>query len=238
MDDEDLPDFDFDDDDYFSADEPETEDNETDEQPANNHTANNRAFLIGVAVLAGVFVVALVCVMVILLTRQSGPSELDLTNTAIAQAYFDTATADAATQTAIAMFTDSPKPTETFTTSPEPTASPTEEPSPTPEPPTQTPTETPAAEDEEEVEGPTPTQEAADAALADAGAEQAPEAVVEAGESEEFGIGGPDADLGPLPDTGITDDLGLGTAGLMLAGVGAVGLLSTIYIARRLRKRR
>ena len=214
---DDYPEFDdlnFDEEDFFG---PESEEEEEALQfEETGERRSNRSFLIGVAVLAGIFIVALIVVGLIILTRPTGPSPNDLTNTAIAVAQAETAAAEALTATAES-WTDTPTPTFTPSLTPSPT--PTETPSPPPSP-TETPTEVAmvATTEPPPTATPTPTEAPVEGAA------------LSGGEPLETGTGG------PLPSTGIGDRLGLG-AGLLLAGLGAVGLLSVVFLARRMRTR-
>ncbi len=186
----------------------------------------NRTFLIGVTVLAGVFVVALIVVVALIAGGSVGPTPEQLTGTALTQNAAETAVAIAGLTQTATLFTATPTETITPTVTPSPTVEPTRPPdTPTLVPsPTETPTEPPTLLPTA-TETPTPT----------------PEEVVlggpEGGEGEALGIGGPLPEPEPLPETGIADRLGL-NAGLALAGLGAIGLLSVVFLARRLRTRR
>ena len=187
----------------------------------------NRAFLIGVAVLAALFVISLIAVILIILSRPTGPGPIDLTNPVIMMDLFTTQTleaeqtaaaqAQAAEQTAVAQTQIAAEATRQAIAAATATwlAQITDTPTATDTP---TPTEAVAL-----LESPTPTVEALVTLVTATPGFATPTP----GEA-------PLATPAAMPVTGIADDLGMGGS-LFVAGIAAVGLLAVMFVARRLR---
>ena len=223
---EDEEPFEFDEEPLFEEEEEEIEFEEEEEA----RPAPNRAFLIGLAVLAGVFVLSLCAVLLIILTRDTGPGEIELTNTAImldlsftqtaAAQETDIALTQIAEQTLSALATMDTEATQTAIAALTATALAMATDTPTP-------TETPEPTEFAQVATPTPEEILT---------EEPPVTVVTATPPGAFTPAPttPEVPVPTMPDTGIADELGLGGS-LALAGVMAFGLLAVMFVARHLR---
>ncbi len=213
LDDDDDYGFDDDDEDFALDDDEETDD---------GGGSPNRTFLIGAALLAGLFVISICVVIGILLTRPKGPSAAEaaiMTQNAIIQlqnldaTFTAAATITSGYETQIAP-THTPTPTSTATPTSTPTLKPTEAmPIPTRElSGSPTPTDTP--------------EQTKDIVMETATPETTPTPEMPAPTQEVPGNG-------EMPDGGIADDLGLGN--MLTLGLLAVGLLAVMFVSRRLR---
>lgn len=235
MDDDLLDDFEFEDDEPLFDDYVEEGEEIEFEEAESTPATQNRAFLIGVAVLAGLFVIALCAVLLIILTRPT-TDPITLTNTAIMQLLATTQAVD--TQQAIERLTQEAFATETQAAL---NALGTEQAlALTSQALTATAEASAAAASQTAV---AIAQLTADAAVITdtPPVEVTPVTVTPIGSPvtdtpTPEGLPGAVTPAPPsgLPDTGIADDLGVGST-LFIAGAAAMGLLAVMFVARRLR---
>lgn len=187
-------------------------------------TGDDRAFLIGVVTLSGLFLISSLAVVLFILFggRGGGDDAASQVNVmGVAQV------AQAASPTPDVLFTETPTATATLVATATATVTETPVPFPTAEAPTS------------EALTPTPTTAsnrppAADlTATAEAMVEPTAE-TFDTGGDDSFGTGGP-VDVDVLPQTGI--GFGLDDEFLLVAA-GAVVMLSTVFVARRMRKKK
>ncbi len=212
---------------------PEEEEEEIEFGEEAPQPTQNRAFLIGVAVLAGLFIISLCAVLLIILTRPDPNLPVKQTNTAVMQLLATTQAAD--TQQAIDRMTQAAGATLTAQALLDAEA---------------TRQAVALTEQAEAAEALTLTAQwltqsaqlvTTEAPLITDTPTPTPEEFITPVSVTPMTPGGPTPVPGPvtpaprpLPDTGIADDLGLG-GGLFAAGLAAIGLLTVMFVARRLR---
>lgn len=186
----------------------------TEEYIIEEEEPNRRPFLIAVAALTTIFILASVCGLAFLLSNRSAAERQQEIAAIETQNAIIAVTNQAVTLTIAALETEAAQPTATSTPTPEPTATSTF----TPEPDTPTPTDTPVTA--------TGEADATSAVEIDGTAVTVTPGVAETATPVTGAIGTIDGDDTALPQTGID------TWSAVLI---ALALIGTVFVARRLR---